>query len=427
MPRREPVKAFVVMPFGGHDGRKAIWTEIYEKIFKPALEIGLKKVHGCQVIVQRGDYTTTMDIRQKLTSHLCMDEFVLVDATLGNPNVMLELGVRWPIRDETLLVHMENDDQSKFLNIQESDQTLIADLRGMDHCKYTYNPDTRQETIFNLAHAIEQVALDHNMNPIREYLRSQKLVLPNCKNLKKVASYGHSVLSTKCPLWTKVWNNQMERACPHFEHIHEGIAVIEPGDFDEFMGLAYRNTSSIRCTALPSFTNGVFLKAKHPYGRDLLNASKGLPLLNGEPATERIFYEPGLPSMVRRPRSPTARARRRMFERQQKSRVEALVTTKERDFARIQRKFHQSLSRVLSPIVNQNRRILHLNVEDIDLDISGSVLRLPMQVDSQINEDELTGIFFHREFEKGEEIYDKYIEMYNDLRSGAESWTTQFR
>ncbi len=89
---------FVIMPFSkSRSHTKDKWTEIFEKLFKPAWDEF--KIDCYRTQVPRG--SITKDIIEKLFSA----SIVFADLTDSNPNVMYELGVRHTFRKPSIMVN----------------------------------------------------------------------------------------------------------------------------------------------------------------------------------------------------------------------------------------------------------------------------------------------------------------------------------
>lgn len=101
--------AFVAMPFGkkhGSDGQLIDFDDIYQRLFKPALEAA-----GLEVF--RADQEQSAGgIRKDMFQELLIADLVLADLTLDNPNVWYELGVRHALRARgTILVQGPRETQ----------------------------------------------------------------------------------------------------------------------------------------------------------------------------------------------------------------------------------------------------------------------------------------------------------------------------
>jgi hypothetical protein len=486
MSQKKTRTAFVIMPFGYHDGaaRKQLWDDIYRNLFKPAIERALRAAYpGCEdVDVKRGDELVGgQGIIKKLVDRICPDDFVLVDATQGNPNVMLEYGVRAVLRDETLIVRMAPADQERLLKHPKADERdeaqkilqqlramngrseaeqkrledverlltdltkvntdIISDLKGIDRHDYSYKPGDQRElnrAVDALQGAIEALVNRLQLNMIRESLRAHGLIMPNSHRTSKLAFIHHDILAKDCPIWNSVWEKQMDRVYPHFQHIHAGIAIIEAEDFDPFMVDSYedKTTTDIRCTTLPAFTKKFFdpdLPDPTGYGQRLLAGSRALGERSGKKKkTTRIFYEPEkIDELLKDPDKRTNLIR--TFEYQEEHHVQPLLMNNKALFPVIEWEFRKELRKTLDTIDVLKGRTSQFNVNDIELDIMitpqicGSVIRLPTEAERIPNSGVLSGIFFHKQFESGREIYSKYETLFEKLETRAQPWRKLIR
>ena len=78
--------AFVAMPFGTKDGIN--FDLVYSDLIKPALEAAGLEAFRADGEVKAGD------IRKDMFQELLLADLVVVDASIDNPNVWYELGVR---------------------------------------------------------------------------------------------------------------------------------------------------------------------------------------------------------------------------------------------------------------------------------------------------------------------------------------------
>lgn len=95
-----PKKCFVIMPFSSTlTCSEDEWTDIYENIFKPAIEDS-----GCNYICKRSEVLSGGCIIDGIFDDLNSANIVIADLTDKNPNVFYELGARHALRNNTLLV-----------------------------------------------------------------------------------------------------------------------------------------------------------------------------------------------------------------------------------------------------------------------------------------------------------------------------------
>lgn len=170
---------YVIMPFSKHVGiDESEWTDVYETIFKPAIE-GSGFGYRCE----RSSITTgsfTKDIVENMkNAHV-----VLADITGFNGNVMWELGVRHALSPRTIMVSRNNVTEKK----------VISDLgtygvhfyenngRGIENFKkemketlkeFEINPDKLDSPVFDVIQSEERILSS----------REQKLKISKLKGL----------------------------------------------------------------------------------------------------------------------------------------------------------------------------------------------------------------------------------------------------
>src|SRR6185503_906521 len=102
--------AFVIMPFSSTAACSAKqWTEIYENLFKPAVE-------ECGYSCERAK-SKTGSLIKSIIEKLRTSRIVLADITDRNPNVFYELGVRHSLSKRTII-------------LAQGVQHVPSDLRG---------------------------------------------------------------------------------------------------------------------------------------------------------------------------------------------------------------------------------------------------------------------------------------------------------
>src|SRR5262249_22532240 len=112
--------AFVIMPFSATATcTEERWTEIYENIFRPALE-------ALGYVCERAR-PATGSILGSIIDHLRNANIVLADITDRNPNVFYELAVRHCLGKGTIIV-------------AQGDDHIPSDLRGYWYINYGIMP-----------------------------------------------------------------------------------------------------------------------------------------------------------------------------------------------------------------------------------------------------------------------------------------------
>src|ERR1700754_1453802 len=107
---------FVVMPFSSTSTcGEAEWTEIYENVFRPAIE-------ECGYSCERAK-PMTGSLAKSIVEKLRHSRIVLADITDRNANVFYELGVRHSLSKRTIIV-------------AQGDAHTPSDLLGYWHISY---------------------------------------------------------------------------------------------------------------------------------------------------------------------------------------------------------------------------------------------------------------------------------------------------
>jgi hypoxanthine phosphoribosyltransferase len=100
-------KAFVIMPSGGHgeypDGPKEA-DYIYKKIIKPAINEALNENVD---IIQEMNNMAPGAINKSIVKNVALSDIAVVDITGQNPNVYLELGMRFVFKPSTTIILMQ--------------------------------------------------------------------------------------------------------------------------------------------------------------------------------------------------------------------------------------------------------------------------------------------------------------------------------
>lgn len=100
-----PRKCFVIMPFSATDScTEEEWTEIFDDLFKPAIEDAGLDYECIRSEPTRGNMFARI-IRELSDSYL-----VLADLTDGNTNVFYELGIRHSLRNRSIIVAQNRND-----------------------------------------------------------------------------------------------------------------------------------------------------------------------------------------------------------------------------------------------------------------------------------------------------------------------------
>jgi hypoxanthine phosphoribosyltransferase len=142
MTEDDPAHCFVLMPSGNREeysGGEDEAFSVFEEIIKPSVKAGL----GEDTIIEREiDNDKPGAITTSIIRNLAESDVVIVDITGHNPNVFLELGIRYALRKNiTILLRRKNT-------------TIPFDI-NVFRC-IEYNPWRKTETIGRLSSAIRQ-------------------------------------------------------------------------------------------------------------------------------------------------------------------------------------------------------------------------------------------------------------------------------
>lgn len=166
--------AFVIMPFSATKScTEAEWGEMYDNIFKPALE-------ACGYVCERLEPTTGSLIKS-IINKLKSSRIVLADITDRNPNVFYELGVRHSLSKRTIIICQNAD-------------MIPSDLRGYWSLQYGIRPSkvtAFKKAIKNIVSEIEADP-DRCDSPVADYLEQEHVSIFSYvqrDNIKKLGAF----------------------------------------------------------------------------------------------------------------------------------------------------------------------------------------------------------------------------------------------
>jgi len=161
---KEKKLCYVIMPFSKYVGiEENEWTEVYENIFRPAIE-GSGFGYKCERSeITAGSFTKEIVVNMK-NAHV-----VLADITGFNGNVMWELGVRHALSPRTIMVS-----RNKIL-----DSKVISDLKIYGVHLYDNNAGAIKEFKQNIKKSLKKIDEDPDRpdNPVFDFLKIEDLVL----------------------------------------------------------------------------------------------------------------------------------------------------------------------------------------------------------------------------------------------------------
>jgi hypothetical protein len=163
-------RAFVVMPFSETVSEKN-WTEVFEGLFKPALE-------ECGYQCVRAQ-TSRGSLIASIVQGLLEANLVIADVTDRNANVFYELGVRHALRRGTIIVSQGNDH-------------VPSDLRGYWYLSYGLRPNEVakfKSEIKRLVASFEERP-DASDSPVSDYLDREQISSSKQTNRDNVKKLG---------------------------------------------------------------------------------------------------------------------------------------------------------------------------------------------------------------------------------------------
>lgn len=159
---------FVIMPFSTTSLQtEEQWTEIFEKLFKPAWEAF--GIDCYRTKVPRG--SITKDIIEKLYSA----SIVFADLTDSNPNVMYELGVRHTFKKPSVMVKARGSQ-------------IPFDVNDYNVFEYEYTPKGLEDLKEHIELIIQDINKfpDKSDNPVWDFLRTSSFIIDYSRNIETV-------------------------------------------------------------------------------------------------------------------------------------------------------------------------------------------------------------------------------------------------
>jgi len=132
-------KTFVLMPFGSNNEYQGGNDEsdyIYEEIIKPAVRLAVGDESVEPRIIREVDRNRAGSITAGIVWDLLQSDVVIVDVTGRNPNVFLELGIRYALRNKITIV------------IAQEGTAIPFDIKGYRYIAYNrFKPQEAQRRI----------------------------------------------------------------------------------------------------------------------------------------------------------------------------------------------------------------------------------------------------------------------------------------
>lgn len=163
---------FVIMPYStSHSHTEDEWTEIFEKLFKPAWDA--LNIDCYRTKVPRG--SITKDIIEKLYSA----SIVFADLTDSNPNVMYELGVRHSFEKPSVMVKKEGCE-------------IPFDVNDYNVFEYKYTPKGLEDLKKHINVVIQDIEKYPNKsdNPVWDFLHASDFIVDYYKNIEAIQKLG---------------------------------------------------------------------------------------------------------------------------------------------------------------------------------------------------------------------------------------------
>lgn len=138
-------KTFVLMPFGNNNEYQSGNEEseyVYTEIIKPAVKLAMGDENAEPNIIREVDRNQAGSINTVIVKDLLDSDVVIVDVTGRNPNVFLELGIRYALRNKITIV------------IAQKGTVIPFDIKGYRYIEYSrFKPN---ETRFKIAQFIRE-------------------------------------------------------------------------------------------------------------------------------------------------------------------------------------------------------------------------------------------------------------------------------
>jgi len=155
---------YVIMPFSKHIGiDENEWTDVYETIFKPAIEGSGFGYHCDRSTITTGSFTKDI-VENMKNAHV-----VLADITGFNGNVMWELGVRHTLSSRTIMVARNN----------ATEKQVISDLSTYGVHFYENNGRAIAKFKKEIKEALKEFETNPNKldSPVLEVIKAEDMIL----------------------------------------------------------------------------------------------------------------------------------------------------------------------------------------------------------------------------------------------------------
>lgn len=260
---------FVIMPFSGTNScTEDEWREIFENLFRPAVEEAGLGYECRRSEATRGNLISAI-IRSLHDAHV-----VVADLTDKNPNVFYELGVRHAIKNRTILLAQDR-------------QFMPSDLQSYANHVYEWKTKKgRQATTTRIRELLEDVdaAPDRPDNPVSDFLQDTR---PAAQQGSEVGSEQHETLQEQTRAATE--GDAPTTASPDGESLAgPGSEGIDPCRVGLEVG---QQRDAVRLRSLLRATRRYFrdewpyrmetLSAEHPPGNTRIEPNKMLPYALG--------------------------------------------------------------------------------------------------------------------------------------------------
>jgi hypoxanthine phosphoribosyltransferase len=183
---------FVMMPSGNHGEYKGSKEEsdfIYQGIIVPALK---KVFNDCCKIVREVDSRRPGAITGELIRHIASAEISIVDITGQNPNVFLELGIRYALRRSTTILLRQAETPIPF---------DIANYRCVEYSSLFLGPAKAiQDIVDTINHVISQSPPPSD-SLVFEVFPQMTVEIPGVIKEKE-----EDIISSRIMAWSEYWD-----------------------------------------------------------------------------------------------------------------------------------------------------------------------------------------------------------------------------
>jgi len=169
--REKNRSVFVLMPYGSHHEYEGGIDEaeyVFNEIIRPGVRSALSTETQEPKIFREIDRMRSGSITDSLVRALVEADIVIVDITGRNPNVFLELGIRYALRNKVTIL------------ISQSGSLIPFDIAGYRHIEYhRFRP---REAVTRIAEFIKEGLGEHIQSDsvVFDVFKNLSVVIPGC-------------------------------------------------------------------------------------------------------------------------------------------------------------------------------------------------------------------------------------------------------